>query len=85
MSSVSVHMSGDYQRRRRKGGNDTSVYSLHTVYTVCLCVCVCRFYCFAHIWACMFATGDSADAYLEHDSLFLAWQVACDCKKQYKY
>lgn len=39
MSSVSVHMSGDYQRRRGKGGNDTSVYSLHIVYTVCASVC----------------------------------------------
>lgn len=50
MSSVSVHMSGDYQRRRGKGGNDTSVYSLHTVYTVCVCVCVCADFIVLHIF-----------------------------------
>lgn len=50
----------------------------------CMRECV-HISCFAHIWACMFATRGSADADLEHDSLLLAWQVASDCKKQYKY
>lgn len=43
---------------------------------IVVCEAVCTYLC-RHLV--------STFAQIEHDSLLLAWQVASDCKKEYKY